>query len=247
MYKIKSKNNIFFFDNICDIILLIKAQPENTYYKFINNNKIKINNEFVINTQFICHRINNINELKKIDAIFGVEVDLRDDHKTNKIILAHDPFVDGENFEEYLKNYKNNTLILNIKSERIEIECLELMKRYNMTNYFFLDSSFPMVNLVNKKYNNNNFASRYSEYECIEFTEKIKDMVKWIWIDCFNYLPLTKDIYEKIKQMGKKICIVSPELQGQPEKILEYRQQIINNDIIPDAICCKINNIYNWL
>ena len=60
------------------------------------------NNKLVIKTQFICHRINNINQLNEINCIFGVEIDIRDDHKTGKLILAHDPFVDGEDFENYL-------------------------------------------------------------------------------------------------------------------------------------------------
>ena len=186
-------------------------------------------------------------ELKKIDHNFGVELDIRDDHKTGKLILAHDPFVDGEDFENYLQNYSHNTLILNIKSERVELKCLILLEKYNINNYFFLDSSFPMINLLNKKFNNNNIASRYSEYECLEFTENIKDLITWIWIDCFTILPLNKEIFERIKLLNKKICIVSPELQGQPEKIEIYRQQLFDNNIIPEAICCKEYNIYEWI
>jgi hypothetical protein len=35
------------------------------------------------------------------------------------------------------------------------------------------------------------------------------------------------------------------ELQKQPEKIENYKNIIINNNIIPDLICCKIYNIIN--
>ena len=232
---------------IIDIINLIKNNPDEEYYKIINNNKIKIKNEVVCNTKFICHRINTLNELNNINISFGIELDIRDDHKSGKLILAHDPFVDGELFDKYLENYNHNTLILNIKSERVELECLKLMEKYNITNYFFLDSSFPMINLLNKKYSNNKIASRYSEYECLEFTENIKDLIQWIWVDCFNFLPLNSNIYNRIKLLDKKICIVSPELQGQKEKISLYRQQLIDNNIIPDAICCKEYNIYEWI
>lgn len=232
---------------IVQIINLIKLNKNKKYFKILNSEKILINNKLVCSTQFICHRINKIDELDKIDKIFGVELDIRDDHKSGELILAHDPFLDGELFDIYLKNYNHNTLILNIKSERVEIECLKLMEKYNITNYFFLDSSFPMINLLNKKYLNNMVASRYSEYECLEFTENIKDLIQWIWIDCFNILPLNVDIYNRIKLLNKKICIVSPELQGQKEKICLYRQQLIDNNIIPDAICCKEYNIYEWI
>ena len=247
-YKLSDDNKNFIDELTIDkIIDLIKQNPNKKYFKIINNQEIEINNKLICNTQFICHRINKLEELKKIDVNLGVELDIRDDHKTGELILAHDPFVEGENFESYLQFYNHNTLILNIKSERVELECLKLLEKYNINNYFFLDSSFPMINLLNKKFNNNKIASRYSEYECLEFTENIKDLISWIWIDCFTILPLNKEIHERIKLLNKKICIVSPELQGQSEKIAIYKQQLIDNDIIPDAICCKEYNIYEWI
>ena len=247
-YKLSNDNNNLIGElTINEIIELIKQNPNKKYFKIINNQEIEINNSLVCNTTFICHRINKLEELQKIDNNFGVELDIRDDHKTGNLILAHDPFIEGENFESYLQFYNHNTLILNIKSERVELGCLKLLEKYNINNYFFLDSSFPMINLLNKKFNNNNIASRYSEYECLEFTENIKDLITWLWIDCFTILPLNKEIHEKIKLLNKKICIVSPELQGQSEKIPIYRQYLIDNDIIPDAICCKEYNIYEWI
>jgi len=247
IYTIFDEKNIEYNLPINKIIELIKKTPKCNYYKLIENKKVLINNNVVCNTQFICHRINTMADLSIIDNSFGVELDIRDDHKTGQLILAHDPFIHGENFDKYLEKYNHNTLILNIKSERVELECLKLMEKYNITNYFFLDSSFPMINLLNKKYNNNKIASRYSEYECLEFTENIKDLIQWIWVDCFTKMPLNSHIYDRIKLLDKQICIVSPELQGQKEKISVYRQQLIDNNIIPDAICCKEYNIYEWI
>ena len=248
LYKFfEEENNKEYLLKIDEIIELIKNNKNNTFYKFIENKKIKINNKIVLNTQFICHRINTVNELKNIDVQFGVEIDLRDDHKSGKIILAHDPFSDGEYFEDYLKIYNHNTLIFNIKSERIEIECLKLIEKYNIKNYFFLDSSFPIIYLLNKDYKNNNIACRFSEYEYIDNFMNCKDMFSTIWIDCFTKFPLNKENYELIKNENKKICIVSPELQKQPEKICEYKNYIIFNNIIPDMICCKVYNIINWI
>ncbi len=265
LYKIYDEtNDIYYYDlTISQIILLIKSNNnhKNIYYKFINNNniinnynndnnteiKIKINNDIVLNTEFICHRINSINELNDINIFFGTEIDIRDDHKTDKLILSHDPFVKGDYLESYLQNYHHNTLILNIKSERVELKCLELLKKYNINNYFFLDSSFPMIYLLNNEYNNNNIACRFSEFEPIEQFIKINHMVKYVWIDCFNIFPLNNEIYNIIKSYNKKICIVSPELQKQPDKIELYRNYMINNNIIPDLICCKSYNIIHWI
>jgi hypothetical protein len=247
-YKIYNEtNNTYYEYNIEEIINYIKLNSNCVFYKFINFDKVKINNNIVLNTTFICHRVNKTKELENIDKQFGVELDLRDDHKTHNLILSHDPFSEGEYFEDYLKNYNNNTMILNIKSERIEIECLKLLQKYNINNYFFLDSSFPMIYLLNKEYNNNNIACRYSEYEPIENFLSCKNMVKYIWVDCFTFFPLNNTIYNIIKKNEKLICIVSPELQKQDEKIEHYRNYMIENNIIPDMICCKKYNIIRWI
>ena len=72
-------------------------------------------------------------------------------------------------------------------------------------------------------------------------------MYQYIWVDCFTKFPLTNKIYDLIKSNNKKICIVSPELQKQPEKIEEYRNIIISKNIIPNMICTKFYNIINWI
>lgn len=262
-YNIFNKTkNIYYFLSIDKIIELIRETVDDEYYKDINGVLIKINNDIVSNTNFICHRINTIEELQTIPSLFGVEVDIRDDLITNSLILSHDPFKNGTQFKDFFHHYlhkhcinnkkdsdKNNpnTIILNIKSERTELECLKIMEEYNFSEYFFLDSNLPMIYLLNKKYNNKNIACRYSEFEPFENYEKIKDMVSWIWVDCFTYFPLNYTLYGKFKNDDKKICIVSPELQNQFEKINEYREYIIQNNIIPDSICCKLYNIIHWI
>lgn len=191
---------------------------------------------------FIAHRINTIEELKKIPPEYGIEIDLRDSN--NKIIVTHDPFTEGIVFEEYIKHYNHKFIILNIKSEGIEFKVLEIIKKYDIKDYFFLDCSFPMIYKLNK-IGENNIAIRFSEYETLETVIKCKYLVKWVWIDCFTMLPLNDYIYSYLTFLNLKICIVSPELQGQPEKIIEYKKQIEKYKI--DAICAKIYNIDKWL
>jgi hypothetical protein len=250
IYTIYEENTDKYYElEIHQIINHIKNNPENTYYKILDYNKTLINKDIVLNTEFIAHRINTLTELEDIDKQFGIELDLRDDHKTGKLILSHDPFLDGEYFDDYLEKYKHNIMILNIKSERIELECLKLLEKNNISKYFFLDSSFPMIYLLNKEYNNKNIACRFSEYEPIEQFLEIRDKIKYLWVDCFTKFPLTPEIYKTIKsrEYDIKICLVSPELQKQIYKINEYREYIIKNNIIPDLICCKIYNIINWI
>jgi hypothetical protein len=246
-YKIIDENNITYDFKIEQIIDLIKKNLNKKFYKFIDNTKIEINNKIVSETQFICHRVNSSEELNKINKQFGTEIDIRDDNKSGKLILAHDPFVNGEYFEDYLQKYKHNTLILNIKSERIELDCLKLLEKYNIKNYFFLDSSFPMIYLLNKNYQNNQNACRFSEFENLQFFLENKDMFSTVWVDCFTKFPLNKENYALMNKEKKNICIVSPELQKQPEKIEIYRNYIIENKIIPTMICTKIYHIINWI
>ena len=67
---------------------------------------------------FIAHRINNINQLKKINNQFGIEIDIRD--QGGNLVVVHDPFKKGAKLDQFLRSYKHKILIANIKSERIE-------------------------------------------------------------------------------------------------------------------------------
>lgn len=194
--------------------------------------------------EYIAHRINTVKELQELDSHYGVELDLRD-NLDGTIYISHNPFEPGEDFETYLKAYHHGTMILNVKSERIEHKILELVKKYEIKEYFFLDSSFPMIKLLSDM-GEYNIALRYSELEGLDTIRNMAGKAKWVWVDCFTYLPITKDDYVELKQLGYKICVVSPELEGQPEKIEQYREQLINMGIEVDAVCTKVYNIGKW-
>ena len=189
---------------------------------------------------YIAHRINTIDALKRTPTNYGVELDLRD--VNNELVLTHDPFTTGERFCDYLKHYQHGTMILNIKSERIEHKVLEAISQAGtVKDYFFLDSSFPMIHTLVKQ-NESNIAVRFSEYEPIESALALKGKIKWVWIDCFNVLPLNQAVYQQLKQHFK-LCIVSPELQGHPiEMIASFATKL--NQFPVDAICTKRPSIW---
>ena len=192
----------------------------------------------------INHRINTINELKNIKPEYGIEVDLRD-NLNGEIYMAHDPFISGELFDNFLQYYNHRFIILNIKSERIEYKVLELLKKYNITNYFFLDSSFPMIYKLSRE-GEKNIAVRFSEFEGIDTILVMKGLVNWVWVDCFTKIPLDENNYKQLKEAGFKLCFVSPELQNQQEKLDEYKEYFVNQNINLDMICTKKNNIDKW-
>ena len=192
---------------------------------------------------FIAHRINTVSELCKLPHNYGVEIDIRSFGK--HLILAHDPFVNGEPLEEFLGEYRHGTLILNVKCEAIEWEILELLKKYSIHDYFFLDSTFPMITKLIKA-GEDQLAIRYSEYESIETAFKLAGKVNWIWVDVFTHMPMKKDLCQLIHEKDYQTCLVSPELVGRPSEIEAYAEIIKEQAIKFDAICTKSHEIDRW-
>ena len=175
--------------------------------------------------EIICHRRNTIDELINTPLGYGVEIDLRS--WKSSIILHHEPFEQGTNFEDWLREYNHGTLILNIKEEGLENTIISLMKKHKIEKYFFLDMSFPFIIKSSHK-GNTKIAARFSEFESVETVLSLKNKIEWVWVDCFNQTPFVIDEYHKIKEANLKICIVSPE----------------NNHIIIDAVCTKIPEVW---
>lgn len=194
--------------------------------------------------ELIAHRINTVEELKALPVQYGVELDLRDD-LNGRIYIQHNPFEPGEDFEDYLKEYHHGTMILNIKSERIEHKALEMIANHDVKDYFFLDSSFPMIKLLSDM-GEHKIALRFSELEGLDTIRNMAGKADWIWVDCFTRLPIDKESYAELKSLGYKLCMVSPELEGQPEKLEEYKKFLEENEIVMDAVCTKFYNFKRW-
>ena len=112
--------------------------------------------------ELIAHRINQISQLIRLPKKYGSEIDLRS--RGSKIILNHDPYKDGDKFENYLSNYNHGTLIINIKESGIENEAIKLAKKYNIKSFFLLDVEMPFICVSKKKIKK--FTSiRFSEFE----------------------------------------------------------------------------------
>lgn len=185
--------------------------------------------------ELIQHRINTIAQLEQVPVEFGVELDLRDCGP--RLILQHEPFSDGEDFALYLRRYRHGTMILNIKSERIEHRVLAELKRAGtVKDYFFLDCSFPMIHSL-LALGEHRIAVRFSELEPIEGPLALAGQVDWVWVDCFTRLPLDRESHARLRRHFK-LCVVSPELEGHGlERIAEFAEQIRRFPV--DAVCTK--------
>ena len=185
----------------------------------------------------INHRVNTINKLKNTPKEYGVEVDLRSNG--HDIIIHHDPFKKGLLFKDWLQYFDHKTLILNVKEEGLEQVILNYLNKKKITDYFFLDQSFPFL----IKYSGilkGKSAVRFSEYESSSSVLNLKKIINWVWVDYFNFFPLDYTTYLNFKNEGFKICLVSPELQGfGEEEILKLKSFLLKSNINADAVCTK--------
>lgn len=189
---------------------------------------------------FYIHRVNDIESLKKTPHKYGIEVDLR--YKGSDIILHHDPFREGVIFNDFLSHYKHNGIILNCKSEGIELETLNILSKHNIKNFFFLDLSIPF--LVKTSLDGcNKIAIRFSEYEPLSFVKKYVNICDWVWIDSFDGKYFDRDLITKLSK-DFKICLMSPELRGFELSIIDELKEKYKN-IEFDAICTK--NTSSWI
>lgn len=182
----------------------------------------------------IQHRINTVEALRHVPKEFGVELDVRSEGK--RLILSHDPFCPGEDFETYLKHYRHVFMIVNMKSEGLEEAVLDLLESHGIRDFFLLDLSAPaMVRLAKKK--ENRFAVRFSEYEPLAHALAFSGLASWVWVDCFHTLTLTEEAYTRLSEHFK-LCLVSPELENHPpERIQEFQRQLSRYPL--DAVCTK--------
>lgn len=184
----------------------------------------------------IKHRINTTKELNAVPTHYGVEIDLR--LYQGELVLAHDPFIEGERFEDWLESYRHNTLILNVKEDGLEGCIIEKLLNYKNVDYFFLDQPFPT--LRKSSIAGHPVAVRLSEYE---LPINILDLeVKWVWLDSFmgnwDYLGNYK---EWLSKADLSLCLVSPELQGRtnPREIELITEKLDKLNLRLAAVCTK--------
>lgn len=198
---------------------------------------------------YINHRVNTIAQLKKVPTQNGIELDVR--YHGNELVLHHDPFHHHETHPQQLEHLlqewnHDGPIILNIKTEGIERACIDLMNKYNIDNWFFLDLSMPFFVLYATHASNHeiqgfspeNLAVRFSEYEPIEYALSFANKVKWVWVDCFTHLPVDRGVYSAFIEAGFSLCLVSPELQQHSmARIAEFQAQCEGLEIA--MVCTK--------
>ena len=114
--------------------------------------------------RLIAHRINSVKELAALDPTCPIEFDVRD--SGGRILVTHDPFTVGDDFEDFAPYLRGRFSIVNIKSEGIEWKVLEILRAQDVHDFFLLDCSVPMMNKLAQA-GERRFAVLFSEYEII--------------------------------------------------------------------------------
>lgn len=192
---------------------------------------------------YIAHRVNTLDAIKVLSPKIAIEFDVRDSN--GRLIVTHDPFKSGPFLEDFLLFCRDRFLIVNIKSSGIEPEVLRYLGEQQITEFFLLDCSPPMMKHLSDL-GETRLAVRYSELEGIDTVLKWAGRAQWVWVDCFFSYILTQEIETLLHAKGFKICMVSPELQGRPNDIPILKKQIIENAIHVEAICTKSYFFGQW-
>lgn len=186
----------------------------------------------------IAHRKNTLEELAASPMMYGVEVDIRS--RGLDLIIHHDAFVDGPRFEDWIAGYRHGTLILNVKEEGLEQRLLAAMALAGISDFFFLDQSFPFL-IRTAKAGERRCAVRVSEFESVETAMTLAGDIDWVWVDCFTRFPLDTGDYLRLRNAGFRLCLVSPELHGRDavSEIPAMARLLVDLGMQMDAVCTK--------
>lgn len=195
--------------------------------------------------KLIAHRRNTLAELAATPAGYGVEVDIRS--YADRLVIHHDPFVAGQDFDAWIAAYRHGTLILNVKEEGLEQRLLSVMRERGIEDFFFLDQSFPFL-VKTCSGGERRSAVRVSEFEPVDTALSLAGRVAWVWVDCFSRFPLDEAAHRRLKTAGFSLCVVSPELQGRWDdaEVLAIRRRFADFGAEPDAVCTKLERIGVW-
>jgi len=186
----------------------------------------------------IKNRVNTSAELAAVPTDFGVKADVRE--RNNNLILQNDPFMEGEELEAYLKNYKHKFIIFDIKSEGIEFKVIEMAERFGIEDYFLLGvSATSAKKLINREFRK--FAVRFSDMEAMETANKWAGRAEWVWGDIFREFALDDAAVAALKK-NFKICSISPETIGLRGALERYRGKMKLLNI--DAICTDLPELW---
>jgi hypothetical protein len=134
-------------------------------------------------TLIVAHRRNLPDEVAETPAEFGIEMDIRS--QGDRLVVTHEPFDRGVDFEEWLDTYAHAFLVANVKEEGLEQRVEAALAARGIEEWAYLDQSFPfMVKTLRR--GESRCMVRVSEYESVRTALAVQPRVQWVWLDSFT-------------------------------------------------------------
>lgn len=199
-----------------------------------------------LDVNILCHRgwwenardKNSIGALERaLDAGYGIETDIRDALGT--LVVSHDPPTGKSHMtfdallQTYVREGAQSMLALNIKSDGLQVSVREMLQAYSVDNYFVFDMSIP--DTLGYVRSGMNWAVRLSEYED---GGRLLDGAPFIWLDAFERDWYTEAELSAWLGMGKKVCIVSPELHNRNHENVWQMLERVPRDFSGNLYLC---------
>ncbi len=147
-----------------------------------------------------------------LEAGIGLETDIRD--CAGRLVVAHDPPTSdalgvAARFDLYRRVGADVTLALNIKADGLQDLLGRMLRELRITRYFVFDMSIPdMLRWMDKGFK---VFVRQSEYEPAPVMYEAASEVVF---DCFVGDWPTRAVIAGHLDVGKSVCLISPELHG---------------------------------
>lgn len=159
---------------------------------------------------------------RSFDLGFGTETDVRD--CLGKLVICHDmPLGNEMPFPSFLSLAQETQplLAINIKADGLAGSLSEAMAGYPQDRWFVFDMSVPDMRSHIEA--GNPVFARMSE---VEREPAWLDRAEGIWLDGFSGDWATGAMVQGLLGIGKRVCVVSPELHGRDHRKLwaELRQ-----------------------
>lgn len=197
--------------------------------------------------KIVCHRgswrsadeQNAVSAFERaFDAGFGVETDLRD--CGGAVVIAHDPPVATSPFlslEDFLSlraaRDGNLPLALNIKADGLHRPVRAALERSGVDNAFVFDMSVPdTLGYLALG------VPVYVRHSDVEPVPTLYDRAAGVWLDQFYTDWIDGDVIARHLEVGKTVCLVSPELHKRDHR--RQWERLSASPVIqsPDFLLC---------
>ncbi|WP_276973438.1 hypothetical protein [Tatumella ptyseos] len=172
---------------------------------------------------------------QSFSAGFGTETDVRD--YCGELVISHDIPHQGclllrDFFELFVSYDPLLPLALNIKSDGLAEALKNLLREYNIHNYFCFDMSVPdMLSYISAGVN---VFARLSEFER---ENSLLSQVQGIWLDNFINDQCDGERIQRLIVRGLPVCCVSPELhQRDPAEYWQQLRKVAGGLPVTDAL-----------